>query len=304
MGSWVLCIKIFLFCVLLSSQIYSLELNELKTVHIPKPGSVQIGTFQRFYFTQDHEFIFQRDHFINLALGKNLSLYLNIPYLNYLTRNKKTLSKMGDIKLHLNLALEWFPKYILINYYLEFNTGSGADYNQLENHPIENYGHEEWRTGFIGFQDFSYFAFHWNLFYVFRSESEPTLFGSFFNTKTLNIFKKEAWERGLGFNPVHEETFFYKNNFLNDNLDINLGFNTEKLYPFAPFLEILININFKSNFPRKAPGSGIMKNQLSLGSKFFLNQDRFVIKAAFFIPLPTLSELASWGLGFGFYFEF
>ena len=297
-------IKAFSACLILCSGIYSLELNTLKTVHIPKQGLVQLGTFQRVYFARNQEFVLQRDHFMNLALGRKVSLYLNIPVLNYITKDDQSPSRVGDITLHLNFALEWFSKYMLINYYLGFNTGSGNDYDQLENHPLENYGHEEWRTGFIGYKDFSFLAFHWNFFYVFRSEAEPTLFGSFFNTMTLNIFSREAWERGLGFNPAHKETFFYKENFSNDNLDINLGLNTQKLYPYVPFLEILVNINFKNDFPRKAPGSGIMKNQLSLGSKLFLNQDQFILKAAVFIPLPTLSKLASWGLGFGFYIEF
>ncbi len=295
----------FIFFWLVSSQVFSAQLNELSTVGLLRGSLINIEIFQRFYAAKS-EWVFQRDQLISFPLGRRVEFGLNLSHVNYLKRASKVLTRFGDIKLFLNIATDWFQKYITLNYYIEFNTGSGPDYTDLNNHPLEGYGHEEWRTGLIFFKNFSrvFIAFHGNLFYVFRSAGEPTFFGAFFNEDVLNIFAKEAYNRGLGLNPIHKKTFFYYKNFMNDNIEFSLGINTEVWYPFIPFLEMTTSFVFSDNFQRKTIGSGIMKNQLSVGSKIFLKNNYFSYKFLLIIPIPNLNQLYDVAWGFGMQVKF
>ena len=296
---------IFIYVWLVFNPIFSAQLNELFTVGLLKDSLMNVEVFQRVYATQD-EWVFQRDQLLSFPLGRQVEFGLNLSNVNYLKRTSKAPTRFGDIKLFLNIATDWLQEYITLNYYLEFNTGSGPDYTNLNNHPLEAYGHEEWRTGLLFFKNFPkiFIALHGNLFYVFRSEGEPTFFGSFFNQDVLNIFSEEAYNRGLGFNPVHKETFFYYKNFTNDNIEFNLGINTEIWYPFIPFLEMTTSFVFTDNFRRKTIGSGIMKNQLSVGLKFFLENNHFSYKLLLIVPIANLNQLYDIGWGFGFQLKF
>ena len=290
---------------MLSRHTFATQLNEVRTVTIVQDTLINIEIFQRFYTTKE-EWIFQRDQLITFPLSRRVELGINLSHVNYIRRSSETLTRFGDIHVFLNIVTDWFSDYATLNYYLEFNTGSGGDYTNLNNHPLEAYGHEEWRTGLILFKNLpnAFISIHGNLFYVFRSEGEPTFFGAFLNEGIFNIFAEEAYNQALGFNPVHEKTFFYYKNFVNDNFEINFAINTAVWYPFVPFIEITTSFTFSRNFQRKAIGSGIMRNQLSVGSKFFLKDDHFSFKSSLLIPIPNLNQLYDIAWGFGFQLNF
>ena len=308
MESWALSIRIARLIgsiLLLPGGLLSAQLNELRTVNLLGDKTLKIEFFQKTYSAKK-EWVFQRDQLISFSLSRRVEFGLNFPHLNYIDRSGELRNRLGDTKIFFNFATDWFSKYITLNYYLEWNTGSGPKYTGLDNHPLESYGYEEWRTGLIFFKSLKKIpiSIHTNLFYVFRSESEPTLFASFFNEDTLNIFAREAYNRALGFNPAHSQTFFYYKNFVNDNIELNMGFNTDIWYPFVPFLELVVHFVFSRDFPRRAPGSGIMRNQISMGTKFFFYEDQFSTKLLVTLPLPPLHTLYDVGLGLGFSCEF
>ena len=284
---------------ILFADLYAGKLYELNTVSLQKQELASINVFQRLYFDANDDLIFVRDHILILALSRKVELGVNIPYINQVKGLDNSFGRGGDIKIYLNIATEWFSKYLALNYYVEFNTGSGAEYINPETNPMESYGYEEWRTGIIGFKYFKYLGIHWNLFYVFRGENETGLFDSFFNGDTLNIFGAEAYKRGLGLNPAHETSFLYYKNFKNDNIELNLAINTDLFYPFVIFLEATLSFDFGSEFISKAPGSGIMRNQVILGTKIFLIDQKLVIKFASFMPIGPLFNIYRAGIGLG-----
>ena len=285
--------------------IFSAQLNRLHTVGILTEGHTRLELFQRIYAAKG-EWIFQREQSIFLQITHWMEFGIHLPHLNYINQQGSTQTRFGDAKISLNLATDWFIEHLAVNYYIEYNTGSGPKYTNLSTHPLEGYGYEEWRTGLIVGKSLAALpvTLHLNLFYVFRGESEPTLFGSFLNEKTLNIFAEEAYRRGLGFNPAHSSTFFYHKNFPNDNIELNIAINTDVFYPLVPFMELATNFMFTQNFAIKGIGSGIMRNQISFGSKLFFSFDAFSLKLTFMLPLSPLNELYLLGMGLGFSLEF
>ena len=300
-----LCLLNFSFFLLKPSPVFSSQLNRLHTTSILKENHTKIEFFQRIYAAKE-EWVFYREQSLFLKLSQSLELGLHFPYSNYFNKQNNTKSRLGDIKISLNFATSWFLKFLMINFFWEYNTGSGPKYTNVSSHPLEGYGYEEWRTGLILARHVKSFpvTIHLNLFYVFRSESETTLFKGFFNEKTLNIFAAEAYRRGLGFNPAHPSTFFYYKNFVNDNIELNVALNTGIFYPFVPFIEFTTSFMFTDNFRIKGIGSGIMRNQISIGSKIFFSLDYFSLKFSLMIPVSPLNQLYNLAGGLGFSLEF
>ncbi len=315
----------FSFCVVtfcfFNNSLFASRFFELTTTYIQEQNTTTFDIFQRLYFDKVGNVYTIREHSLYLPLGSLAQLGIDIPHILHGGKSQSFVSRIGDIKVHLNIATKWFAKYFFLNFYLEYNTGTGSEYTKLETFPFEAYGFTEFRLGFIGFKPFRYISLHWNLFYVFRGEREIGLFDSFFNDQVLNIFAAEAWIRALGLNPVNKNTFFYYQNIANDNLEILLAINTKASYPFVPFLELTFSFDFGGrveisqpltgepsdikDYIRKAPASGIIRAQIVLGGKVFFNFDDFVFKFALFFPLgEELAQFYHTGFGLGLQMQF
>ncbi|RME91706.1 MAG: hypothetical protein D6767_04675 [Candidatus Hydrogenedentota bacterium] len=295
------CIVSFLF----SFSIYSTSLNELITVWIEEPNLAGIEVTQKLYFVPNGELALLREQNLFLSLGESVELGIHIPWTNYIVSQVKSSSEVGDVAISLNFKTDWFKEFLLTNYYVEYNTGSGPEFDNLNNHPMLAYGYPEWRTGLIFFKKTKYFSWHFNLFYVFRGRSDDggrefSLLEGFY----LNPFDKETYKRGFGFAAKHPDAFFYYKKLLNDNMEYRLAINSELFYPFVPFLELTFSHDFRrgefSNvYPRKGPGSGYFRSQISFGTKYFFPGEHFSLKAAAIFPLGAISNLYITGFSVG-----
>ncbi len=297
---------LLVFSLIFPALVNASYLNETNTVYLIEQDLAGIEVYQKMYYVNADQVIWVREHNLLLSLGKSVELGIKVPYVNQVNRSIN-FSRLGDVKFHLNFLTGWFKSFGQFNYFVEFNIGNGPRYTELTTHPMEAYGFQELRTGLIFFKRFDYFSIHANLFYVFRNQNELGFFNSFFGDgQTLNIFQKTAWQRGLGFNPNNENTFFYKGNYANDNLEYLLGFNSDLSYPMVPFVEFTFSHAFKPNsaFVQKAPGAGYYRSQITVGTKFFMADDHFVLKLAFMLPVLDLRNSHSFGAGAGVRIDF
>lgn len=114
-----------------------------------------------------------REQSIFLPLGKSAELALKFPYINTISETREV-AATGDIRVALNIATDWFKRFTLINYFLEYNAGTGTPYNDLQNFSMHSYGFFEWRTGLIFLKKLKIISLHGNLFYVFRGHKSGT----------------------------------------------------------------------------------------------------------------------------------
>lgn len=126
---------------------------------------------------------------------------------------------------------------------------------------------------------------------------------------TINVFETETYERAFGFNPEKDQNFFYKGNFANDNLEYNFAINTELFYPLVPFFEFTFSHDFtgeysEQTYPFKGPGSGYFRSQISAGTKFFMADDRFVLKTAVTLPVLNLRNVYDYAFSLGARIDF
>lgn len=301
----------FIFWNLALSSIASAStLHELKTVWLEEPDLAGIEVTQKMYLDPDGSVLLLREQNLFLSLADWIELRIQVPWVNYIVNSQKSSSSAGDVKLSLNFATEWFQELFQTNYYLEYNTGSGPKYNDINNHPMGSYGYPEWRTGLIFFKKTFYVSLHFNLFYVFRGEGpkssrEFTLLDGFY----LNVFEEETYKRGFGFAAKHPDAFFYYRKLLNDNLEYNFAVNSEIFYPFVPFLEFTFSHDFRRGentnvYPVKGPGSGYYRSQFTLGTKYFFPEEHFSLKASMTLPVGELSNLYTTGFSLGARLDF
>ena len=263
---------------------YSSQLHKMITVNIQPVDSAKIATYQRLFVNQSQDITLVRDHRLSLSLSPIIELGFNIPYINQIRKNGiNPPGTAGDIKVYLNIATPWLKEYVALNWFLEYNTGSGPTYNNILS-PAGNYGFEEWRTGIVGAKVFTFISLHWNLFYIFNKENEDEngLFKSFFNGSTLNIFNVEAYKRGLGFNPAHQSSFFYYKNFINDSIEMNIGINSKILYPVIIFIEFNIYLPFNTEFYKNYINE---KNETTIGIKILTLEENINLNMHFSMQL-------------------
>ena len=294
----------------LGSPLGASELYEARTVYLVENSLAGIELFQKFYYVDADTFIMVREQSLFLSISSDIELGFKVPIVNQFSKLNSFSSRLGDLKIHLNFATDWFKEHLKLNYFLEYNVGSGPKIDDLGNHPMEGYGYPEWRTGLIMFKRFKYFSLHGNLFYVFRNYNEAGLFDTFFEDgQTLNLLNLEAYRRGLGFNPKHPKTFFNEFRLKNDNIEYLAAVNTELFYPFVPFFEVTFSHDFygedsPNNYPRPGPGFGVFRSQIILGAKFFMAEDKFSIKLSLFAPVGQLANIYGWGKALGIRLDF
>lgn len=293
------------FCVLFGVPLQAAVLHETRTVFLLEQGLAGFDIYQKMYLSNG-DLIFVREQSLLLAMSKRVELGIHIPYINSVQR-QGTFSRIGDMKISLNIATDWFRRYILTNFFLEHNTGTGPSYFEASTNKMEAYGFPEWRMGLIFLRKFELWAAHLNIFYVMRGarddgEREKTLF----NGMTFDVLKQESWNRWLGFNPSDERNFFYRGNFSNDIFEYNIAASTDLLYPFVLFSEMTFSHDFRSyrGFRPQAPGSGIPRWQMIVGGKFFMADDHFALKAAVVLPVGSLTDIYSLGIALGARMEF
>lgn len=282
------------------------SIHEVRTVYLTEPGYAGIDLYQKFYYGPGEKYAFVREHNLLLSLGRSAELGIQVPYAN-VREKQQAFDRLGDVKIHLNTATDWFSSFMVTNFYIEYNTGSGAAFTDLNTHPLEAYGYPEWRTGLIFFKRWLTFSLTGNIFYVFKgARPDGTREVNFIDGMTLNIFNKDAYNRAFGFNPQRSENFFYYKNLENDNLEYMIAVNTDLFHPFVPFIELTYSHDFTSDseFIRRAPGAGIDRSQISIGSKFFLAENRFALKTALIIPVGDMTDMYSIGGSFGARIDF
>lgn len=301
-------IRSFIFCTFWGlSTLWAGTLHELRTASLTGVGLAAFDVYQKYYYNGPAQNYWLREQNLLLAVSKSIELGIHLPMVNHHS-NEINRSEFGDLKLHVNIATEWFEKYVLTNWYVEFNAGNGPKYTDPNFSPMESYGFPEIRTGVILMKKRAAFTLHFNLFYVFRSQKTAT--GSennITNGLDLNIFSGEAWQRGLGFSPADDRNFLYKGNFPNDNLEYLLAVNTDLFYPLVPFWEFTLSHAFgasSESYIRPGPGSGIFRSQTILGTKWFPVDERFAVKAALAIPIAEMSKLYGLGFSLGVRLEF
>ena len=304
--------------VILFNGIYlrASTLHELRTVYLTEENYVGLDITQKFYYSAEKYYSMVREHEVLLPLSKYTEMGINFAYLNQM-KPAIHISRVGDIKVHLNFKTDWLSEFMHINYFTQYNSGSGPAYVEFNTHPMESYGFPEFRNGLIFFKKFDYFSIHLNFFHVFRqekiietnenysSEKEPNLVDGM----EINIFEKDTYKRVFGFNYTDERNFFYKKYLKNDNLEYLIAVNTDLAYPFVPFLEFTFNHDFqimrrKEKYYKYAPGSGYFRSQLICGFKSFFAKEKFIVKSSFSIPLAEMRNLYQWGTNLGIYIEF
>jgi hypothetical protein len=72
-----------------------------------------------------------------------------------------------------------------------------------------------------------------NFFYTFREGNNENFFGGF----SIDITKKETWEKVFGLNPAASNTFLNVSRIKNDYITASMALNTNYLYPFIPYIE-------------------------------------------------------------------
>lgn len=293
---------ILLFFLFFSSSNFASILHNVRTSGLLRPGMFGVGIVQNYFYNNLGEHYLVRNQMLKLAISNSVQLGVQLPYINHFSKAVDN-SDFGDLKLHLNVATDWFKNYILINYFVEINTGTGPVYTDTNFSPIENYGFPEFRTGFIFMKITKFITYHFNLFYVFRGQrgpdgKEPDITNGF----AFNIFTKEAWKRGLGFSPEDERNFFYKGNIPNDIIEYALAVNTEIFFPWVPFVELIWNHDLgaeKSSYIREGPGTGVSRTEMTIGNKWFTKENNFSIIGAVSVPLFKMQRfyLISFSLG-------
>ncbi|MCS6984491.1 MAG: hypothetical protein NZM25_05105 [Leptospiraceae bacterium] len=296
--------RIFFF-VTISCDLAAGYLHETRTVYLLEPGLVSFDIYQKFYKDGPNR-IFLREQSIFLALSKKLEMQIHIPYINSLQQHYH-FHRFGDIRLSLNWATNWFKPFLLTNFFVEYNFGTGPNYRDENTNKMESYGYPELRLGPLVMKKVGVFYYHANFFYVARGARddggrERTIFNGF----DLNILESRAWRKWLGFNPREESNFFYYRNFFNDILEYSLAISSDLYYPIVLFQEITFSHDFRSyqGFNPRAPGSGIARFQYSMGTKLLLSEDHFALKLVFFLPIGELGDIYEVGMGFGVRVEF
>jgi len=314
-------ILIYLYLIVFSNEVFGSKLHELRLIYVTQKDNISFDINQKLYYSKKKNIALVREHDLFLPVFLNTEIGFSFSYLNQV-QPEITISRAGDIKLFLNTRLDWVKNTFTMNYFLEYNNGSGPQYTSINAHPMESYGFPEIRTGFLFFKNFNFISFHLNLFYVFRKEKiireknennefvrksieEPGIT----NGMTLNIFSKDTYYRVFGFNYSDERNFFYYRYLSNDNLEYLLAANTDLIYPYVPFIEFTFNHDFqiknrKARYYKYAPGSGYFKFQAAAGFKILLVEDSLRIKSSFFIPIGELKNAYIWGTSLGFQFEF
>lgn len=295
-------LTIFLFIPF--SLIFAGQLKNAKTVFIIEQGLAGIEVDQKTLVTPESDFLMIRDQRLILSVSSKTEIGFNIPQIEYYS-DQNNYSKIGDVKIYMNTTTSLLQSFMLTNFYLEVNTASGPKYDDLNNHPMEAYGYNEYRWGFIFFKKRRYFSIHGNLFYVFKSQSES----SFTNGMTINILEKETYNRAFGFNPLYKDNFFYKGNFNNDNLEYAIAINTSLPYPFVPFVEYVFAHDFqRSNhvfvYDQRRPGSGMINSVFTAGTKVFFSENNFSIKFCISIPTEPVFSLYNTDISLGARLDF
>lgn len=193
-------LKNILILILNFTTLSASTLNHLKTVFIIEPGMAGIEIDQHSLFVKNHEWLMIRNQNLILSVSPKTEIGFIIPQIEYYGVDRRY-TKLGDVKMYMNTSTDFFSSFMLTNFYLEINTASGPKYEDINNHPMEAYGHNEYRWGFIFFKKYKFFSLHSNLFYVFKSQKESSLTDGI----TINILEKETYNRIFGFNPNYKE---------------------------------------------------------------------------------------------------
>ncbi|GEM_PF-3597116 len=297
-------IRFFLIIFLPVYLVHPSELANLKTVSIIEPGLAGVEINQKAHYLRGGNWLFLREYGLVLSVTKSTEFGLTAPQIE-MVEGEKRYNRIGDVSFYVNHATGILSRYLLINFFTEINTGSGPAFDEIQNNPLEAYGYNEYRLGFITFKNFRYFSLHGNLFYNFRSQGESNLTEGI----TLNLAMKDTYNRAFGFNPTRKENFFYQGNFVNDNMEYGLGFNTILFYPFVPFWEITLAHDFygkdsADHYAQTGPGAGIVSMITATGGKLFFSENNFAVKFSLLVPIGGLYNLSPVGFSLGFRLDF
>jgi hypothetical protein len=188
-----------------------------------------------------HDEVFQTDRYsrrdsvgIGFGATDNFSLWIQLDYLSQ-AAFKATRSDIGDLFLKGKFYIgDYMNNQIHLGFLMDlrFPLGKNAYVNtQWRNLALGKY---ELTLGpFARFDILDVFFIHLNLFYTFREGNNENFFGGF----SIDITKKETWEKVFGLNPAASNTFLSVNRLKNDYITASMAWNTNYFYPFIPYVE-------------------------------------------------------------------
>ncbi len=222
-------IALFLFLALRSGA-GALPLTE--TIYMIPEYDVELLFRDEVYLTDRYS----RKDSVSLGFGAtdDLSLWIQFDYLSQAAFHA-TKSDIGDLFLKGKFYIGDFVDnqiHLGILLSLRVPLGKNAYVNtQWRNLSLGKY---ELKLGpFARFDIRDVFFINLNLFYTFREGNNENFFGGF----SIDITKRETWEKVFGLNPAASNTFLSVNRLKNDYITASMALNTNCLYPFIPYME-------------------------------------------------------------------
>lgn len=106
-----------------------------------------------------------------------------------------------------------------------------------------------------------------NVFYTFREGTSEDYWGGWY----LNPFVGETWVKIFGLNPAEPDTFFSIERLKNDYFTFSLAANTDRIYPFVPYLELYgsVRVTRPPEDDIRVEAAGINVFMISAGIRYF-----------------------------------
>lgn len=164
----------------------------------------------------------------------NFSLWIQFDYLSQ-SAFKATRSDIGDLFLKGKFYIgDYVENQIHLGFLMALRLPLGKNAYVNPQWRSLALGKYELKLGpFARFDIRDVFFIHLNLFYTFREGNNENFFGGF----SIDITKKETWEKVFGLNPAASNTFLSVNRLKNDYITASMALNTNYLYPFIPYIE-------------------------------------------------------------------
>jgi hypothetical protein len=303
---------IILFSVVIalyqSNSIYSGSIGDMRTVYLVPNPYIGLSVLQRCEYLGEKNYMWVRDMAFRLNVSPVIEMEIFVPYINSRVHDAPATDRIGDILLNVNYASQSFKEYFIINWIYAFNFGSGSDFRDPSTHPMESYGHEEFRWGFLIMKNLKKWTLNFDVQYYFRTKNQKE---DMFRGFDINIFGSEAWRRWFGLNPNRKKNFFYTEKLKNDNIVYKIGISQYYTYPFTIFTYLDFRHDFynRDQFgkieKKKAPGIFSSPLWLTVGSKYFISDETI----AFQLLIKVAANKDAWdysriGVGLGVYTEF
>lgn len=223
-------VALFLF-LFFSSDLYSLPLTE--TVYTIPEGGVEIA-FREEYPNITH---FYRKEHIELGFGvlPNLSLWFKFDFLHSAAFEMDR-GEVGDLFFKFWYYIgDYFNDVMHIGMMVRFRFPTGKDaYNYAEWRNLAFGNHEITLGPAARFDLKNMVFFHVNIFYTFRQAENENFYGGFY----INPVNADTYVKLFGLNPFSEDTFLSWERLKNDYFTLSLAVNTNKIYPFMPYVEL------------------------------------------------------------------